>query len=294
MDRFPATTLATVQWGRRLEMSFPGRCLASFVNQQGVDRARVVASQAFTARMPLLILASAFAPADQKNVVADAVIHRFSLTGNAAAAVDQVFAHSSDGATSVLGVVLLLFSGVSLTRRLQRMYLQAWAMEPSSGVRGPLHAALGLAALLVEVSLFYLVQSLVRGLPLGGILDVLTSALAGLALWTTIPWLLLDRRVAWRRLLPCGVLTTVLTRVYAVATTIYMPGQMNRYSERYGLFGVTLALVGWLLCIAFIIVFATIVAAEFDRSEDRWARSLRRRFGLEAPGVEPAELPRPG
>lgn len=275
--------LTVAEWGRRFERSFPGRCLASFVSQQGVDRSMVIASQAFTALMPLLILASAFAPASQRNVVADAVIHKFSLTGNAASAVDQVFAHTSEGTTSVLSIVLLVFSGVSLTRRLQRMYVQAWALDTPGGVRGSVHAALGLATLLVEVSLLWAVQTVVHGFPLDGVLGLLVSVLAGLVLWTTIPWLLLERRVAWRRLLPCGVLTTTLSRLYAAATTVYMPGLMNRYSEQYGLFGVTLALVGWLLCVAFIIVFATVVAAELDRSDEPWARELRRRFGLEPP-----------
>lgn len=276
------------EWVRRLERSFPGRCLASFLDLQGIDRSMVVASQAFTALIPLLILVSALAPANQKNVVADAIIRKFELTGNAADSVDQVFAHSSDGATSVLGVVLLLFSGVSLTRRLQRTYLQAWALETPGGVRRSLNAAMGLGALLVEVSLLYLARTLVRGLPLDGVLGPGTSALAGLALWTTIPWLLMDRQVTWRRLLPYGVLTTGLSQLYAVATTIYMPGLMNRYSAQYGLFGVTLALVGWLLCIAFIVVSATVVAAEFDRSEDRWARNLRRRLGMETPADDRA------
>ena len=40
-------------------------------------------------------------------------------------------------------LLLLVFSGVSLTRRLQRMYLQAWRLEPLPGVRGSLNAALG-------------------------------------------------------------------------------------------------------------------------------------------------------
>ena len=52
--------------------------------------------------------------------------------------------------------------------------------------------------------------------------------------------------------------------LYGVATSIYMPHLMESYSERYGLFGVTVALVGWLLCISFIVVAATVVAAEFD------------------------------
>jgi membrane protein len=54
-----------------------------------------------------------------------------------------------------------------------------------------------------------------------------------------------------------------------------MPRLMTSYSERYGLFGVTVALVGWLLCIAFIIVGSTVVAAEFDRAPEPWATRLR-------------------
>ena len=51
---------------------------------------------------------------------------------------------------------------------------------------------------------------------------------------------------------------------------------LESYSERYGLFGVTLALVGWLLAISFIVVAATVVAAELDRAPEPWARRLRR------------------
>ena len=29
--------------------------------------------------------------------------------------------------------------------------------------------------------------------------------LLGLVLWTSIPWLLLDRRISWRRLIPAGL-----------------------------------------------------------------------------------------
>jgi membrane protein len=105
-----------------------------------------------------------------------------------------------------------------------------------------------------------------------------------------VPWLLLDRRIPWRRLLPAGALAAVCVSVYGIATTIYMPRLMETYSRRYGLFGVTLSLVGWLLCIAVIVVAATVVAAEFDRAQEPWARRLRIRFGLE-PTVERAVAP---
>jgi membrane protein len=76
-------------------------------------------------------------------------------------------------------------------------------------------------------------------------------------------------------------LAGVLSSIYGVVSTIYMPRLMESYSQKFGLFGVTLALVGWLLSIALIVVTATVVASEFDRAQEPWARSLRQRFRVE-------------
>jgi membrane protein len=243
-----------------------------------------VAAQAFTALIPLLILVGALAPADHQDVVADALIGRFRLGGDAAAAVRQVFAHPAGASTSLLSVLLLVFSGVSLTRRLQRMYQQAWDLPPNKGLRNSLNAMLGLATLVIEIALLYFARSLVRPLPTGWVLGVPLTAVGAVLLWTTIPWLLLDRRRPWSRLLPAGVLTAACTAAYGVASTVYMPRLFETYSQRYGLFGVTLALVGWLLSIAVIVVAATVVAAQFDRDDDPWARRLRARLRIQPAG----------
>jgi len=234
-----------------------------------------VASQAFTALIPLLLLASALAPSSSRDLVARAIIHKFGLAGSSADAVEQLFASSGQGSVGVLSVVLLVFSGVSLTRRLQRLYLQAWRLEPRTGVRGSLNAALGLSALLVDIALFYVARSLIRALPFDWVLGGPIAVVASLVLWTSVPWLLLDRRLPWRRLLPGGLLAAAGSAVYGIATTIYMPRLITTYSSRYGLFGVTLALVGWLLCISLIVIVATVVAAEFDRAPEPWAQRLR-------------------
>jgi membrane protein len=270
--------------GHRVRSSFPGRCLGSFLELQGIDRAMVLASQAFTALIPLLILASAFAPAGSQDAVANAIIRKFALAGEAASAVRTVFHHTGDGGTGTLSIVLLVFSGFSLTRRMQRMYLAAWRLAPLPGVRGSVNAGLGLAVLLVEMMLLALARTLVRGLPLDTVLGGLLSAVAGLVLWTSVPWLLLDRRVAWRRLLPAGLLASLCTSLYGVASTVYMPRLMTTYSLRYGLFGVTLALVGWLLAVAVIVVAATVVAAELDRTSDPWAQRVRAWFAPRGDG----------
>lgn len=273
---------------RRLERTFVGRCAASFVELAGIDRAMVIASQAFTALIPLFILTSALAPTGDEDTVAEALIRRFDLTGDAATAVRTLFAHSTDSTTGVLSVVLLVFSGLSLARRMQRMYLDAWRLDPLHGVRGSLNAALGLAALLLEILLLSLARTVVRGLPFDSLFGPVLSAVAGMLLWTSIPWLLLDRRVAWQRLLPAGLLTSVCASAYGVVSTVSMPRLMESYSERYGLFGVTLALVGWLLTVSLIIVASTVVAAELDRAEEPWARRVRSRFGIEDGGGRPA------
>ncbi|HET6968585.1 MAG TPA: YhjD/YihY/BrkB family envelope integrity protein [Ornithinibacter sp.] len=254
---------------------FPRRCLRAFFEQQGLDRAMVVASQSFTALIPLMILTSAVLPRGGDSSMADAVIRKFGLSGATAESVRTVFEASSSGSVGVLSLLLLVLSGVSLTRRLQKMYLDAWHVPPLPGVRGSLYAALGLGFLLTEIALLSFVRTVLRALPFEGVLSVAVSLAASIALWTTIPWLLLHRRLAWRRLLLAGILTGVLTSLWGLATTVYMPRLMASYSERYGLFGITVALVGWLLCISFIVVVSTIVVAELDRAPERWAVRLR-------------------
>lgn len=269
---------------RRVEESFLGRCVRTFVDMQGLDRAMVIASQAFTALIPLLIIVSAIVPAGSSTTVADAVIRKFGLTGDSADAVMMVFAHPDVSSIRFGSLLLLVYSGVSLTRRMQRMYLQAWGLPPIRGIRGSLNAALGLAAILVEVALLYLVRSLLQALPFDRAFSLPLTALGSLLLWTSIPWLLMDRRITWRRLLPTGALAGICASLYAVATTVYMPVLIESYSQRYGLFGVTIALVGWLLCISLIVVVAAVVAAELDRAPEGWARALRLRFADGAAG----------
>ena len=271
----------------RLETTFLGRCIRQFVDLQGIDRGVVLASQTFTALIPLLVLVTALAPLGDRDVVSDAIIRRFELNGSAADSIVELFRHSGSGATGVLSVFLLVFSGVSLAKRLQRMYQQAWGLE-ASGAGRALNAALGLTVLVLGISLLYFARALVGSLPAADVLVTAVSFLSSFLLWSAVPWLLLERRITWRRFIPTGVLTAACATAYGAFSTVYMPRQLASYSERYGLFGVTLALIGWLLGVALIIVASTAVAATLDRAPDLWARQIRRAIGVE-PVAIPAE-----
>jgi uncharacterized membrane protein YvlD (DUF360 family)/uncharacterized BrkB/YihY/UPF0761 family membrane protein len=269
----------------RLRLSFLGRCVHRFVRMAGIDRCIVLSSQAFSALIPLLILVSTLAPTSEEDVIAETLIRKFALSGDAAAAVDQLFATpaGATGSVSVFSAFLLLFSGVSFTRRMQTMYRTAWGQE-KAGVRGGLFAALGLVVLLVEVLVVHSLHSLVRQFPLSWLWTIPVTTATGLVLWTSIPYLLLDRQVYWRRLLVAGGTAAVAATLFGMATTVYMPALVAESTNEFGLFGITIALLGWLLAAAFVVVASTAIGAEFDAAQNVWTWRLKRRFRLCDPG----------
>ncbi|QWZ08794.1 phage holin family protein [Nocardioides panacis] len=291
MLNLPSDDLAALSL--RLWGSFLGRCARRFLSMEGIDRCIVLSSQCFTALIPLLILVSTLAPAGAEDIVSRTLITKFGLEGSAAAAVEQLFT-TPEGATSSLSVFsafLVVISGVSFTRRIQKMYRAAWD-EPAAGVRSNLFAALGLLALLTEILVLYGVRSLVRHLPWDWLWMLPISATAGLVLWTSIPYLLLNRRVHWRRLLFGGAVSAVGTSVFGVATTIYMPPMVTKYTNEFGMFGITIALIGWLLAACGVLVASAAVGAEFDASRESWVVALKTRYALfdpagDVPTVDP-------
>ena len=234
---------------------FPRRCLRCFFAIQGIDRATVIASQAFTALIPLVILTSALLPTENHASIADAIVRKFALTGDSATAVQTVFAPSGEATIGraqrapAPGVRRSASPGASSGCTSRRGSCHAPRACAAS-----LYAAVALGALILELGLLSFIRSLLREIPFDWAAGLTGSLLSSIVVWTSIPWLLLNRRVAWQRLLPAGILAGVLSTVWGYATTVYMPRLMTSYSERYGLFGVTIALVGWLLCISFIIV----------------------------------------
>ncbi len=278
----------------RLLRTFPGRCVRRFLRMEGIDRCLVLSSQAFTALIPLLIVVSAVAPPGGSELVARTIITKFGLTGSSADSVEQLFATEGGVSAGALGagsVLLLLYSGVSFTRRLMRMYRAAWDRE-KAGVRGNVFAVVALLVLLLEFIAVYAIMSRVHTLPADWLLALPLAIVIGLVPWTSIPYLLMDRAVHWRRLLGTGILTTVAMAVYGTSTTFYMPETIERYTADFGLFGVTIAIIGWLLGAAGIIVAGAAIGAELDESRASWALRLKQRLRLHDPaGPQPASLP---
>jgi membrane protein len=278
---------------QRVMDSFLGRSVLRFIRMEGFDRCIVISAQAFTALIPLFIIVASAAPAGEEDVLSDAIINRFALTGESAAAVEALFS-TPPGATSSVtffSAFLLLYSGVAFTRRMQRMYRAAWEQQKVA-MRSTVFATLGLLALIAEMVVAYGIRSLVERFPLDWLWTIPISMATGLVLWTSIPYLLLDRQVHWRRLLFAGGLSAVAMTAFSIATPIYMPELMTRYTNEFGLFGITITILGWLLAVSFVLVASAAIGAEFDASDARWLMALKVRFKLMDPGLElPMEEP---
>jgi membrane protein len=224
-----------------------------------LDRSLALGAQAFGALIPLLIVIQTAEPGDTS--LADDLIRRFGLSGRAADTVRDAFATPTDEATiSALGAIVLVFSTLSFTRRLQRLYEESWQL-PQRGVRG---TGWGLAWIGC-FALYMLLHPVLDGV-VHGFAGVLLSLGGALLFGFFTPYLLLGRRIPGRRLLPQAGLTAAGTTALGVWSAIYMPHAVGSTAAHYGSIGVAFAMLTWLWGIGIVIV----CAAVYGSPQMRW------------------------
>lgn len=233
--------------------------LDRLVEIQFVDRSIALGSLAFTALVPLLVIAAAFLPGTEG--LANELVERFDLSGSTAAEVRQVFAQP-DGAQSSLswlGALLLIAAALSFTRALQRVYEHAWRLE-ARGWSGTRSGLVWLAGIVLWATVFSGTRDWLLDVtgPLGS-LTILLAGDAALFLWT--PWILLARRVDWRELVPSALLTAVAMTAFSIGSVIYVPESIEASADQYGSIGIAIALVSWLVGAGFVLTACAAVGA---------------------------------
>lgn len=241
-------------------------CVDRIVHIQFVDRSVALGSLAFTALVPLLVIVAAFMPG--ADGIADTLIERFQLTGSTADLVQQVFAEpdTSRGAISVFGVLLLFGSALSFTRALQRLYELAWRLD-TRGWFGTVAGLRWLAVVVVWATVFGSVRTWLLD-QTGPLLSLIVALSTAAALWLVTPYILLARRVEWRRLIPTALLTSVGMTGLSIGSIVYMPEAIASSADRYGSIGIAIALVSWLVGTGFVLVCCAAVGAVLGGETD--------------------------
>jgi membrane protein len=216
-----------------------------------IDRSLALGAQAFSGLIPLLILLQAAQPGTRS--VASDLIERFDLEGDAAETVRELFATPTDEPTTTsLSVVLLVVSVLSLTRRLQRLYEGTWELE-ERGLWGTASGLLWIAFIALYGSLHPVLDSLV-----GGFAGVALSLAGALVVGLASPYVLLGRRMSWRRLVPQALLTAAGLEALGIWSAIYMPRAIESSASAYGGIGVALAMLTWLWGLGIVLVIAAV------------------------------------
>jgi membrane protein len=239
------------------------RSLQRYVAIDGTQRGLVLAGQAFSTLIPMLIVVSTLVSSSGGLQLAENISRRFRLSGNAADAVRTLFAQPA-GATSTItagSVILLVVSGLSFARTIQRTYEAAWQLPPR-GLRGTFGGVAALALLLTQILLLSLLGGFLRSVPAGSELEFVLRVAASCALWLALQYLLLGGRVAWRRLLPGAITAGLGQQGVAALSTLWIPHVVENNASRYGAIGVSFALLSWLVLISLVLVAAAALSVE--------------------------------
>ncbi|MEU3844758.1 YhjD/YihY/BrkB family envelope integrity protein [Streptomyces sp. NPDC028635] len=249
--------------------------LNRFQRVVGFDRSMALASSAFTALVPLALLAGVVLGNIVHVDAAERIIRRYDLSGAGADAVNLLFspAQNEGASTGVFGVLFLTISVLSFARAAQRLFEQAWELRPLSvrNSRNGLWWILAFGAYAVVSGwISTVLGDWAAGLPA----DVCEAAVTSLFLMES-GWLLSAKRIARRELLPFAVTGAVLTTVYSWGAGLYLPHLFNSYADRYGVVGSVFALLSALFAVMFVLVASAALGREVGHELGRIRQGLQ-------------------
>jgi membrane protein len=239
-------------------LEFALDALRKFFGIEGAQQATVLAAQAFTSLIPLMVVGAAFAPGESD--LADRIVDRFGLDGSSARSVEQLFASAGETESTItwISIVILVLSGLSFTRAIQRVFQRAYDRAPE-GLKDQQRGLTWVLCLGVWVTLLAPAHESLEDV--GGIVfAVLVATGTGFVFWLLTPMILLGER-NWRRLAPGAIVSGLLGAAIGVASSIYVPILMEWSAEKYGLIGIAFALQSWLLVMGFVVVIGASVGA---------------------------------
>jgi membrane protein len=261
---------------RQAQAGLAGQLLGRLLEVRFLERSVILAGQAFSALLPLIIVVNSISPHPGGDTPAAALVRRLGLDDRQVSSLQAVVAPppSARASIGVLGVVLVILTATSFARALQRSYQLAWR-RPSAGLRAawrPLALIVGLA---VYVELLFLFGRLVRGVPAGSLLEDLATFVGAWALWTAAGWMLLVGQVRPRLLAVGGLLTAVGFALLRRLAAFYLPSMVASSQQQFGFLGVAFTLFSWLSACSFVIVVATVVGAVLADDPGRLGRWIR-------------------
>lgn len=202
-----------------------------------------------------------------------------------------------------IGVLGLLTGASSLFSAMHRSYAQVWEIPPNTVRRTTKARARFMLGFVVFLLLLWFLAWVRRVGPLLGLTGALLTIAAALALLVALSAALPHRASDPLHLLPGAVVGGAAVIGLQVFTAVWVPRQLENYSETYGTIGVAVALLVYLAVLGNVLILVPLANATWwdhvsaERTPepvDRFLGRLRERlpFGGPDDGADDADEPR--
>ena len=230
------------------------RIVKALVDIEVFDRSMTLAAQAFTSILPLVIAAVALRNGGAKPVGAG-LSGFLGLPSSAEEVLEGVVPESSDifSSLSWFGFLILIVSATAYSRALDRFYARVWSTR-KPGIRVAWRWLVVLAAILIGLALVQFTRSIVLTDDALTVLAFLLDLVGWTAVWLLAGWIMLNRAISFRLLLPGAVLTGLGLAIAGSLARIYLPRALTSAAEQFGALGITIAYIGWLFIVMAIVV----------------------------------------
>ncbi len=227
-----------------------------------VTRAMGLASRAFTALIPAIIVVQASAPLLGERSLGDVLIERYGVTGRAADALSVLFPSPADvrGGVTVAGVVLVVVAAFTFGRAFQAFFEDAWQV-PHAPLRD---AWRGLAWVLLAILLATLrgvTGRIVGGSPAGSVAQAAVVAVLGMGFWLLSGRLMLRGARTWRELVPFAAVLAVASVAVSLGSSVLMPEILAGNTARFGVIGAVFSLLSLFVVDAYVLCSGAVLGA---------------------------------
>jgi membrane protein len=269
-----------------------GRILSELVRVELVDRSVVVAAQSLFALVPLLLVASAFAPDAVQTGLVEQVGAVLGIGQSDLEWVQQTVSTDEVRAqTGLVGVVIVVVSASSFARSLQRLFERVWERPHLGGLVAYRRSLGWMVACVVYLQLLALLLSVLTGFPGSSLLRLVGQVVASTLLWWWSAWVLLQGRELWSNLWPAALLTGIAMAVLTRGSQVLMPPYVQSSVEQFGSLGLIFATSTWLLIFGGTLVIASVlgrVAVEDPGLRHLWEVATRRQLAGRPPEQGPS------
>jgi membrane protein len=236
-----------------------------FGNARGANLAAAISMRGFLALFPVLVLAIAvvgFIGGDPKTIAND-IVDALGLSGSAARTITDAVetAQRTKVASSIIGIVGLLWTGTGLAASLTAAWNQTWHI-PGGDVRGRVFGFVWLLGGLVLFGVTLAMLALVGGSGVLPELGVVGGFLVDILVFLWTAWILPTRRIPLRAIVPAAAFGAVCVEVLKIVGTYVIPAIVTRSSALYGTIGAVFALLVWFLLFGRVVVYVTLIEHE--------------------------------